>query len=434
MIDKIKKGSLELNIIYNFVLKGIGIILNFVTVPLTLKYLDSKSYGLWMLILSIVSWINIFDIGIGNGLKNKISEKIAKKEDDSLKSYIASAYFGSFLIALVIFGALVCLILSMNIKNSLKIDFIDNEVINKILLINIAFMCLNFILSLCNNIFYGMQKSYLVAINSFVYQIFNFIFIVFIGKISKNSILLLSITYGVATVFPHLILSYFYFYKNKNLLFKISDISLKKIRELFGVGSKIFMMQISGLVLFSTDNFIISYFLGMEKVSEYSVITKMFSIFTIFFSLILAPIWPAVTKAWHEGNKKWIENLLKKMEKLFLIILIGSLVFIIIGDKFIMYWTLGEIVPSKILVALCGLSNIMMNLSNIYLTILLAINILDFASYLYIFQAFLNVLLSYIFVKYFNLGSNGVVLATCFSMAINIIVLPRYVKKYLNLI
>ncbi len=38
-----------------------------VTVPLTIGYLGSERYGLWITISSVVAMINFADLGIGNG-------------------------------------------------------------------------------------------------------------------------------------------------------------------------------------------------------------------------------------------------------------------------------------------------------------------------------------------------------------------------------
>ncbi|MDE5975352.1 MAG: hypothetical protein K2G69_02250, partial [Muribaculaceae bacterium] len=57
-----------------FLVKGISILTSFLLVPLTLGYLRPVEYGIWMTLSSILVWINYFDIGLGNGLRNKLAE------------------------------------------------------------------------------------------------------------------------------------------------------------------------------------------------------------------------------------------------------------------------------------------------------------------------------------------------------------------------
>ena len=42
--------------------------------------------------LTLVTWVMIFDLGVGNGLKNKIAENIAIKQMNKAQSYVSTAY------------------------------------------------------------------------------------------------------------------------------------------------------------------------------------------------------------------------------------------------------------------------------------------------------------------------------------------------------
>ncbi len=429
---KIKNNNLILNILSNLLLKGVGIILSFVSIPLTLKYLDNKFYGLWILILSITGWIYTFDIGIGNGLKNKLAESIAKKEEKIAKEYIATSYFFVIIISLTFFIMSFFFLEIFNMKSLLKIDILSRDSLNKILFINIGFVCLNFILALCNNIFLGSQKSYLTSINSVFSQILNIFFIIMLLISKKKSIVLLSIFYGAAISVSHLILTFYYFISNRELFFNLKDIKLKNSKNLLGIGIKIFIIQIASLIIFSTDNFIISRFLGIEKVAEYNIVNKFFSVPLIVFSLITAPIWPAVTKYYHEKNVVLIKKLLNKMKIVFYFLVIGVIILVVVGQYFIKLWTLGVIVASSSLIIACSLATILTMYSNIYSTFIFGIGVSWSIVYLSSIQALINLIVSYMAIKYFNLGIVGVVLGTCFAMSTNLLVLPRKLKNQLN--
>ena len=85
--EKVKK-----NIFLSFILQFISIGTNFLLVPLTLHYLDTERYGIWLTLSSIVSWISFLDIGLGNGLRNKFAEAVAKKELHLARMYVSSTY------------------------------------------------------------------------------------------------------------------------------------------------------------------------------------------------------------------------------------------------------------------------------------------------------------------------------------------------------
>ena len=97
-----RNGKIFANLSLSVIFKYVNVIIGLIMVPITLNYLDKTRYGLWTALYSILSWIFIFDIGIGNGLRNKFTELKAKNEVDGIRSYVSTAY--------LIFGFLALLI------------------------------------------------------------------------------------------------------------------------------------------------------------------------------------------------------------------------------------------------------------------------------------------------------------------------------------
>ena len=423
---------LKLNIVLNFIIKGGSILINFLMIPLMLKYLDSKEYGLWLLILSIINWIYTFDIGIGNSLRNKIAEYRVKENDIKIKEVIITSYVYLLILSLIFF-IVICIVLKfININLFLNVMFIEREKLYKLIIINIGFVCINFVLSLCNNIFIGSQKTYLSALNNFFNQILILGSLYILIFLKKKSIFYLSVIYGSSISFSHIILTSYYFIKNKRYIPTIGNFCLSKINELLNIGGKIFLIQISGLRIFSTDNFSISYFFGTEKVAEYTIVNKYCTIPMIILNLISTPLWSQATKKYYEKNYEWFMEIIKKLKKFFILVCFILLVQIVVGKYFINIWTNGRIEPQITLILITALSVALTCYSNMYSTILFGINEVNFMTYLALFQAFLNIVLSYIFIKYLNFGINGVILATCFCMMTNIFFLPNLLKKRLK--
>ncbi|MGA9120544.1 MAG: polysaccharide biosynthesis protein, partial [Bacteroidota bacterium] len=87
------------NIAGLFVIRGVISVVNLLLVPLTLAYLDQARYGVWMTLTSIIGWAGILDIGLGNGLRNKLAESIAKGDENVEQTYVSTTYAFVALIA-----------------------------------------------------------------------------------------------------------------------------------------------------------------------------------------------------------------------------------------------------------------------------------------------------------------------------------------------
>ena len=91
------------NILASLVIKGFNISIGFVMVPLTIHYLTKYKYGIWITLSELVGWFYLFDIGLGNGFRNKFAEALAKNDEKEAKTYVSTTYFILGIISTIIF-------------------------------------------------------------------------------------------------------------------------------------------------------------------------------------------------------------------------------------------------------------------------------------------------------------------------------------------
>ena len=84
--------------------KVFSVCLSFIYIPIVMEYLGEELYGVWAAILSILSWVEYMDIGIGNGLRNRLVEQLGKGNLSESRDLISSAYI---LLSLIMLGAVV---------------------------------------------------------------------------------------------------------------------------------------------------------------------------------------------------------------------------------------------------------------------------------------------------------------------------------------
>jgi O-antigen/teichoic acid export membrane protein len=87
----------------SYIAKAITVLTGFVAVPLTITYLGTERYGVWLTISSLLVWVALTDFGLtGNALVNVLSEAVGKEDRESERHYAASAFW-----ALVVIGVIV---------------------------------------------------------------------------------------------------------------------------------------------------------------------------------------------------------------------------------------------------------------------------------------------------------------------------------------
>ena len=63
-----RSAKVKKNILGSFVVKGISILVSLILVPLTIGYVSSELYGIWLTLASVISWVALFDLGFGKRL------------------------------------------------------------------------------------------------------------------------------------------------------------------------------------------------------------------------------------------------------------------------------------------------------------------------------------------------------------------------------
>src|SRR6185436_13107214 len=78
---------------------GIGAVVSLITIPLTVRYLGTQGYGLWVTIASATALLSFADLGLSSGLVNAISETQATHDVRAARRFVASAFYLLVLIA-----------------------------------------------------------------------------------------------------------------------------------------------------------------------------------------------------------------------------------------------------------------------------------------------------------------------------------------------
>lgn len=333
---KVKK-----NIIAMIGIKGISLGISLLYVPLLLHSMNSINYGIWLTLTSIVSWVAMCDIGLGNGLRNKLSETIAAADYLLGKVYISTAYVSILSIMCVLFSIFFVvskMFLSWN--SILNAPEIEPSELN--LLVNVVFFtfALNFVLSLINSVLFALQMPAVSSILTTLGQFFSFVIVLVLVKcFDIYSLLILGSVISIVPVVVLIISSIILFTgKYKYLSPSFRYIDLTKIKDILALGMKFFVLQIITIVLYQTNNLIIMHIVSNEAVVEYNIAFKYMNVLLMIYTIIVTPLWSATTEAYVKGDLQWIMNVVKKMDKIaFLFILIG-LIMLLTSDFVYRIW------------------------------------------------------------------------------------------------
>ena len=421
------------NVSLGFVFKILNMGIVYLTIPFLLKYLGSSNYGVWVTIFSIVNILFFVDAGIANGLKTKLTEAISNKNLSLAKEYISTASIIIIFISIGFFLLACITIYSVNLNSLLNVgDLISNKDLQTVFFVILIFIVSNFVLSLYKVFFYAIQKASVVEFSLFLYRLFVFCFIYYALNNLESSILNIAYIYGLSNFIVSIIFGFVFFNKRKEILPSIKSFKKERINDLMSLSIRFFIIQMCMIVIFITDNIIISNLLGPDAVTNYDIVFKLFQVVIMLSTILLDPFWSLFTDAYQKKDFVWIKVTIKRMNRLFIGVCFGTVVLILLTKLIISIWIGKEFVVDESLPYFMGLFVLIRIFPLVYMYFLNAIGEIKLQMYLFILGAIINIPVSVLFVKYLDLGVSGVILGTSVSIIAMVFLLPFQTYKILK--
>jgi O-antigen/teichoic acid export membrane protein len=321
------------NILAAFIIKGGSLIISLLTLPAFIRYFDNQEVlGVWFTILSVLTWVLTFDMGIGNGLRNKLVGAIVRKNQLEIRRNLSSAYFiiGAMTLFVIFLSVIVFPYISWNTIFNISESLVSSGTMLFVVMCAFITIMLQFFLRLISFVLYALQKS---AINNLIALITSLLILVFVLLAPsfdlETNLKILSIVYLLCVNLPLIIATIYIFTKElKGCYPSISYINNKSAREIMALGGVFFWNQIMYTAITQTNLILITYFVGPGSVVEYQIYYQLFMLSGTLFNLALTPLWSAITKAFEEKDGLWINKYFKTLNLLVIIVAIFLFLFI----------------------------------------------------------------------------------------------------------
>lgn len=405
------------NIIGSLFIKGFSIIVSLMLVPMTLGYVSSELYGIWLTLSSIMVWLGFFDIGFTLGLKNKLAEAIALGNWERGKALVSTTYFMMLLIFIPLCFTLIICLPHINWAKFLNVKDIYNTEIIKVLYVLVACFCLQMILNVITAVIAAYQKTALSSTFPVIGNIVSLITIYAMTKLCPPSLLNLSFAISLSPVLILTIASFILFHKKYKLVSpSIHCINRIYIKDLGGLGFKFFLIQIQVVVLYQCTNILISNIAGPNEVTAYNIAYKYLGVAMMLYTIILSPLWPAFTDAYTKKDFGWMRNVYKKMTYVFFFSVVGIIIMVLISPFVYEIWVGDKATVSCSMTLSVALYMVIHSWDSLQVQLINGIGAIKLQTYVTIIGLLAHIPLSFILGKY--IGSTGVV---CSMIAINLI-------------
>lgn len=416
-IDQSFTAAIRKNRVLNVTYRLLATVFSLLVVRLSLSLVGEYRFGVWSILLSVLSWTALLDAGISNGIRNHLSKTIAKGDDDASRVVLSSGY--GMLAAVAVALLLLVFVADRLIDWRVVLNANDMPVrearIASVLFL--SFVALFVLLSGINAVLYASQRS---SAPSFIHMLRQGGFLVVLLILKRidgaGSLTHITAAYVIVSTFIMLSATAVYFVQNPTLLPVASAFDWSHARRVASLGTKFFVVQIAGVIIFATDNLIVSHAIGPAAVTQYSINYRMFTAVNMVFGLLLMPLWSAFTVAYERGDAAWIATQIRRAILMLGFFLLGLLAVFALRGPLLRLW-IGEGAHAPLLVSIVlTIMTVIMMWNSILAAYVNGIGRLRLQIVTASIGALVNIPLSILFARNMGLGIAGVPLASCLSM------------------
>lgn len=406
-----------------------------ISIPLTLHYLGTERFGLWMTITSVIAMLGFADLGIGNGLMNAISEANGKDDIKAIRRYISSAFVilsSIAVVILIIFSFAYPFIpwaSFFNVKSSLAIQ-------ESGLAVAVFMLCfaLNIPAGIVQRTQMGLQKGFVANLWQMIGSVLGLIAVLSVIHFELGLPSLVGAMAGAPVLVAWFNGVLFFGKAQAEIRPNWTFVCREAMKKIAHTGFLFLALQIAVSIAFASDNIVISRVLGAEAVTQYAIPDKLFSIIPMLLGIILMPLWPAYGEAIARGDGPWIKKVFVRSLKISITIsFVLALMLVVFADDILSIWVGHQVSPPFLLLLGLGVWKIFEGWGIAVAAFLNGANIVRLQAILAILMALTAIILKILLIA--SSGVAGVVWGTIIAYIIVIFaplsfMLPKLLKQF----
>lgn len=419
------------NSIKNFISSTFGeilsIILNFINRTVFINTLGSQFLGITGLFTNILSMLALTELGLGTAITFNLYKPLAQKDISHLQSLI-NFYRRVYRYIGLIIGLLGMLIL----------PFIPFIIKDDVSYINVHLIFFIYLLQTVSSYLFYAYKSTLIRVNQKEY-IINIIKSYFSIITSLTQIIALVVfgdftLYVALVVFINIIMNLVVAIKADRMFPYLKtnnerELDTTEKKEIFRNAYAVFLYKINGAVVNSTDNIVLSHFIGLNIVGIYSNYLLIYNTLQVMLSKFFTAILASLSDIHARGDTEYEYKLFRTIN--FFTIYIYGLAAIGVYNViniFITLWVGEPYVLNKGFVLLLSITVYINGYQRFLDTFRTSMGLFQQAKYRPIFGIIINLGLSLILVQY--MGINGVILGTIVANMLTYMWFDPYVIQH----
>lgn len=327
--------------------KLVGVLVAFLSVPLTIGYLGPERYGAWVTLGSLLAWLQLTDFGLGNGLTNAMTTAAAQDRPDLVRMHVSNAAF--LLSAIAGLTGLVAALLWPFLDWSAIFGLSHAEAKREIgpaVAVALGIHLLGFPLAVTGRVYLAYQEGRIGSYWGMAGNLLGLTALVVVTRTQGGLAWLVFAASGTGLMVNVANAAWVFLRHRPSLLPRLAHVELRSMLALGQAGSQFFLIQIMALVTFQSYNLVISHYAGAARVAEYSLTYSLFGYASLPQTMLFGYLWAAYAEAIARKDIAWVSRTFHLNLGAGIAFSVAAVLFLAaIAQPFIAWWAGGAVVP-----------------------------------------------------------------------------------------
>ncbi len=303
--------------------KGGALVVSLLTTPALIRYFDQNEVlGLWYTLLSVILWVLHLDLGVGNGLRNRLTQELSEGDRAGARRTLSAGFLSLAGMASLLLpvGLLLIGVLDLNRLFGMDPAVIPPSTVKLSAGVILGGMLLRYLLGGITAAFYAVQMA---SVNHLLHTAGCLFELIFVWTArppdAAAGLIHLSVAYAILTNLPTVAAGIWLF----SPWGRLSDCrpSLRlcdraHLGGVMGIGGVFFVCQICLVLIANTNELLISTCFGTEHTTDYAICHRLGSIISMALSPMLTPVWSMLTRAEAKGEHAWLSQSYRRLRRL----------------------------------------------------------------------------------------------------------------------
>lgn len=406
-----RKKTFLIGIASGYLSKGVAVVVALIAVPLGLHYFGPIKYGLWVVISSILAYVELSQFGVNTATSVLIAKEV---NADNQRSILRHTVILLSLFAVGVFVILWTVIYFyagwVRIFGDISLPLRGEAAGATSVLV--LFFLLRLPTLAFTSAFVGLQQvfweRFYASLSTFIRLI-----ALLVTVRTHGSLFTIAFFTGMGNLLVGIVSGFHLLIVHRHMRIRLTEAveEAPSVKYIFGSAMRFFIIGIAAMIVWSTDNLLISFFLGPEQVTAYAVTFRLFTFSFALFTVFNGAISPMYGKAIGQWQLDWVASRYKEIT--FFLPIVSGLVWIGgigFARDFICLWTGPSGYGGMLVVLALGGYGYCISLINSHATVLTALNATHRMIWIGWAEAGTNLVISLILIHFLGIG--GVALGT----------------------